>query len=343
MKSRQSEACQDSAAEATIRVRPAFAVVESLTVVGRRIRAIGMYSIALAVGGVLLLAANAKVVEVKPALLTNQVRWHSDYYEAYRAAEKAHKMLFIYFCNDASARNAPGQPIPLDPIDSALSAAAERSKLDNFVLVRVPLDTNVPIDGRPSRLLYNAAFSELRHGPGLVVIDLAHADATYYHDVVSVCPFIPGKYYHFEPEHVSTLLDLPAGSVTQRTMVFAVRIHPEQPASTQGEADSILYDEAESHSRYQASIQVQGHHQWESRFHRIMSRLFRRGTPGTPAEVVAESWPNENLVDSCIDCVDSWRHSPGHWSEVHAQHVGYGYDIKRGANGIWYATGIFSN
>jgi hypothetical protein len=295
------------------------------------------------IGNLLLFAGVARGVEVKTAILTNQVRWQSDYFAAYRAARQTHKMLFIYFCNNESLRSTQGQPIPLDPIDSALSTAAERSKLDNFVLVRLPIDTNLPINGEQSRLLDQAAFSELHRGPGLVIIDLAHPDAPYYGDVVSVCPFKPGKYYHFEPEHVATLLDLPAGTVTQRTMVFAVRIHPERPSSTQGEASPVLYDEAESHSRYQASIQLQGHHQWESRFHRIMARLFRRGTPGTPAEVVAESWPNENLVDSCIDCVDSWHHSPGHWSEVHAQHVGYGYDIKRGANGIWYATGIFNN
>ena len=139
------------------------------------------------------------------------------------------------------------------------------------------------------------------------------------------------------------LMDLPPGSVTQRTMVFAVRIHPEKPASTLGEADPVLYDEAASHSQYQAQIRVQGHQQWESRFHRIISRLFGRGTPGTPCEVVAESWPNENLVDSCVDCVASWRQSSGHWSAVRAQHASYGYDIQRGSNGIWYATGIFSN
>jgi hypothetical protein len=58
-------------------------------------------------------------------------------------------------------------------------------------------------------------------------------------------------------------------------------------------------------------------------------------------EIVAESWPNESLVEACIDCVDSWRQSPGHWGAVRANHPLFGYDIKRGRNGIWYATGIF--
>ena len=126
-------------------------------------------------------------------------------------------------------------------------------------------------------------------------------------------------------------------------MVFAVRIHPESPASTASKESPVLADEASAQSRYQAQICVQGHHQWESRFHRIIGRLFGRGTPGTPKEVVAESWPNQNLIDSCIDCVDSWRQSSGHWAAVRAPHDSYGYDIQRGPNGIWYATGIFAD
>ncbi len=57
---------------------------------------------------------------------------------------------------------------------------------------------------------------------------------------------------------------------------------------------------------------------------------------------MAESWPNEDLVEACVDCVHSWRQSPGHWSAVQDRHRMFGYDIKRGVNGIWYATGIFA-
>jgi hypothetical protein len=309
-------------------------------------------SLALAVvaccGG-LLTACRASAVEVRTAILTNQVRWHSDYFEAYRAARENHKMLFIYFCNNGAMRSVSARPIPLDPIDSALSDPRARAKLDDFVLVRLPLDASTLVDGKPSLLLSHPAFAELRSEPGLAILDLAHPAASYYAYVVSICPFTAGKYYRVQQEHVATLLDLPAGTITQRTMVFAVRIHPERPASTLGEASPVLYEEAESHSQYQAQGQVQGHQQWERRFHRIIARLFGRAgrdsptVAAMPAEVVAESWPNENLVDSCVDCVDSWRHSSGHWSQVHAQHVSYGYDIQRGNNGIWYATGIFSN
>jgi hypothetical protein len=39
--------------------------------------------------------------------------------------------------------------------------------------------------------------------------------------------------------------------------------------------------------------------------------------------------------------VASWRQSSGHWRAVSGHHAAYGYDIRRGGNGIWYATGIF--
>jgi hypothetical protein len=124
-------------------------------------------------------------------------------------------------------------------------------------------------------------------------------------------------------------------------MILAVRIHPEHPASTTGQENPVLLSEATDHSDYQAQIHVQGHQDWESRFHRILGKLFRRGEPGMPVEVVAESWPDQDLMDSCVDCVASWRQSPGHWDAVKARQASYGYDIREGTNGIWYATGIF--
>ena len=49
------------------------------------------------------------------------------------------------------------------------------------------------------------------------------------------------------------------------------------------------------------------------------------------------------MLDSCLDCVDSWRHSSGHWQGVSGRHRAFGYDIRRGGNGIWYGTGIFAD
>jgi hypothetical protein len=144
---------------------------------------------------------------------------------------------------------------------------------------------------------------------------------------------------YYRPEPVIAMLDLPPGTLTQRTMIFAVRTHPERPASAYGRFHPVLAGEAQSHSDHQARIRVQGHHSWETRFHRINARI---GNGSSATEVVAESWPGETLVEAAIECVHSWRQSPGHWGAVRSSHAEFGFDMRRGGNGIWYATGIFS-
>ncbi|MCG8586150.1 MAG: hypothetical protein MI757_15690, partial [Pirellulales bacterium] len=81
-----------------------------------------------------------------------------------------------------------------------------------------------------------------------------------------------------------------------------------------------------------------GHQRWDERFRSIKARI---SSDLVPVEVCAESWPGENLVEAAIECVYSWRRSDGHWRSVSAYHPIYGYDMARGTNGVWYATGVF--
>ena len=259
--------------------------------------------------------------------------WHTDYYDAYRAARKAKHMLLINFVpanENATQRNLDqyiGQSVPV------------RDKLAAFERVRVPVDATVDINDKPVRLLSHPGFVHLNGQPGIAVVDLASKGHDFYGEVVTSLPYSSGKYYHWRNSHLAAVLDLPAGTITQRTMVWAVRTHPEAPQSTTGHQAPQLAEAAERHSQHQAAIGVQGHHQWDSRFHSIRSQV----GAGMASEVVAESWPNQNMLDSCIDCVQSWRHSSGHWGAVRSRHRLFGYDIRRGGNGIWYGTGIFAN
>jgi hypothetical protein len=255
---------------------------------------------------------------------------HTDYQKAMSEAAQSRKLLFVYFYDPqmTAARRA------FETL--TLSQFEIQEKLRRYVVVKLPKDAQITIDGQPLVLLEHPAFAEMLSRPGVAVVDLAHERAEYYGHVVSTFPFTPGKYYR--KEALSIVLDLPPGTLTQRTMIFAVRIHPEGPASTQGQFHNVLASEARSHADYQAAIQVQGHQSWDLRFQRINSKLPH---DVLAQEVVAESWPNESLVEACVDCVDSWRQSPGHWGAVRGRHPLFGYDIKRGRNGIWYATGIF--
>lgn len=261
---------------------------------------------------------------------SSRVAWMTDYGEALAEAEREGKMLFVYF------HGRPGDPRCARFETKTLGDPAVCKRLQAYVCVRLPLDSGIRFKGRPTVLLGHDSFREMLGSPGVVIVDFANRDARHYGCVVSTFP-MAGK-LRYTAEWMAVILDLPPGTLTQRTLIYAVRIHPDRPASTSGRLDAYLVKEAESHSRYQARIRLQGHHHWEKRFHRINAELPR----GLMAcEVCAESWPGENLVEAAIECVRCWRYSSGHWSAVRAMHPVYGYDMKRGPNGIWYATGVF--
>ncbi len=281
-------------------------------------------------------AAEKATDKAKPAKATDdrdsppEIPWHSSYAKAMDVAEKQGRMLLIYFCdpgNDEPCRRFKAET--LDDPDVC-------DKLREYVCVRIPLDAAIKIDGEDVVLLEHRSFKEMLGKPGIAIADFANAGADHYGHVVSTFPITKKLWY--TPERMVTILTLPPGTLTQRTLIYAVRIHPDKPSSTDGRVDSRLAGEAEKHSRYQARIRRQGHHHWDRRFRRINTRL-PRGL--VACEVCAESWPGENLVEAAVECVRCWRLSEGHWSAVRAFHRVYGYDIKRGPNGIWYATGIF--
>lgn len=260
----------------------------------------------------------------------SEIQWQADYTQATRQAVSAKKLLCIYFHDPK-----PG-PAHAAFEKRSLAPGVLRSFADRYVWVKAPTNATITLDGRSTKLLSHAAFREMESRPGIAIVDYHTADRTLYGRVVSAFAF-PSRTY-VGPRTLAVILDLPAGSLTQRTMVYAVRTHPEAPASARGVMSRTLAREAQSHSSHQANIGVQGHHNWDSRFQRINGKLGGL----TSQEVVAESWPNENLVEACVDCVHSWRQSPGHWGAVRGRHHMFGYDIKRGSNGIWYATGIFA-
>jgi len=267
------------------------------------------------------------------------LNWHTDYDVACDEARDAKKMLLVNFMPRAGSDAQRG-------LEKFLHEnKAVRAQLQDYVLVRVRVDervrglkTGLRRKNR-DRLIDDAAFKHLGRKAGLAMVDYRHGNEPFYGDVVTALPFQDGKYFRWKNSHLVAALGLPAGTITQRTMVWAVRTHPEEPRSTVGTMHAELASLATKHSAYQASIGVQGHQNWETRFHLVVARAHA----GTASEVVAESWENQDLIDSCIDCVQSWRQSPGHWNGVKSRHRYYGYDVRKGSNGIWYGTGIFAD
>lgn len=249
-----------------------------------------------------------------------------DYAAATEAARQAQAMLLVSVePAGGDAADAVGQWLEQPGVQERFAATGTP-----WVFCRLGLhDAGAGLVGDP-------ALREMRRGPGVFVVD--HTPGAYTGRIVSILPRTAGKYYSFSPSHLDALATLPQGSLTQRSLILAVRIHPEHPQSSQGSFEPTLAEAATAHSEHQARIGRQGHHGWQSRSQALAGRV---GGSGYPQEVCAESWENQDLLDSCVDCVASWRQSSGHWNAVRSPQSSYGYDIRRGPNGIWYATGIF--
>ncbi|HUE70302.1 MAG TPA: hypothetical protein VMP01_05380 [Pirellulaceae bacterium] len=261
----------------------------------------------------------------------NSIAWRSNYRAALEEAQAAGGMALLWFVDPA------GEPENESRQRELLSRCLADPRESRFTPVRLPTDATLPATEETTaiRLLDHPAFAEMFGHPGIAIIDMRDECSPHFHHVVSVYPFVRGS---ISEQSLTALLDLPAGSLTQRTLVWAVRTQSDQPASTSGELSPLLMEEAASHSRHQAAICRQGHHCWEERFHKINERL---PADLVAQEICAESWPGQGLLAAAQECVHSWRQSSGHWNAVRTRHPLFGYDMQRGANGIWYAAGVF--
>ncbi len=257
---------------------------------------------------------------------------HHDYGQAYEAAEVDGRMLMI-----AVVQQVDG-PIAREWRQWLRTLPARDALLGRYELALLPTTAHVPHnDGTQVPILDHPGLAELHGQPGVVVIDLVDADSPTYGKVVFLYSFV-GRYRLSFGAFLESLA-LPPGSLTQRMLTFAVRVHDDDPQSADSRPLPLFADAATAHSQHQAEIELQGHHQWERRFQELLAQL-----PGDllPYEVCAESWPDETLIEAAHECVDSWRQSSGHWLRVAAQTRYFAYDMKRGDNGIWYATGILA-
>jgi hypothetical protein len=280
----------------------------------------------------LLLSDAAFASGADPQAVETAIAWLDDYHAGMELAQARRKLAFVWFY-DASETEATTQferQVLLQP--AVMDLLAERC-----IAIRLPVDATVATGGLEVALLDHPAFAEMQRAPGIALLDMTDDQSPNFRHVVSVYPFTSQS---ISADKLAVMLDLPLGTLTQRTLIFAVRTHPEQPASARSHYSPLLARETESHAVHQATLTLQGHHQWESRFHSINAQL-----PGglVTQEVCAESWPGQSLVEAAEECVHSWRQSSGHWEAVSRRHVLFGYDMKRGRNGVWYAAGIFAH
>lgn len=256
------------------------------------------------------------------------VTWHSEFLKASLLAKEQKKDLVIHFRAD-------------DSLDQALDSPEVRERLKNFVCVRLPMDYVY----KGEKMIERAPLAAMLGRPGLCVVSRRDESLATHDQVISAHPQV-GSSYRWAPalgkREICLILDLPAGAtLSQRCMIYAVTVHPDGPRSVHGSAHPAFLGHAESHSGRQAALRNQHHADLIGTMRQLGART-GVGVGGA-SEVVAESWGNEHVLEAAFSCVDAWRHSAGHWRAVMNQHRFFGYDITQGADGKWYATGIFAD
>ena len=256
------------------------------------------------------------------------VHWLSSYREAITAADRQNKMLLIYFCDHGA--DSPCERFKKETLDDP----QVRRKLRNYVCLRLPLDAKITVQGKQVVLLEHEAFHEMLGRPGVAIVDY-RADAE---------PARGGGQRVSDHRNALVYAGTDGGDLDSsagHAHAADADLRGADPSRSSGqhrrrtESDVVgggrkPFAVSSRHSRARPSLLGLA-------FRRILSRL---PGVGAPREVCAESWGGQNLVEAAIECVRCWRLSSGHWSAVCARSRFFGYDMKCGGNGVWYATGI---
>jgi len=273
------------------------------------------------------------------------IDWETDYESAMESAKSSSRNLLIYLCADKNTE-IPDElaALPLVSVckkfDSVVSDDSfARSEFCPYILLKLPMDAKITDeDGTKTTLYAMPGFEHMVGHPGLVVIDFESRDKSYYGEVVGILPFLQGV--SPTAHQAETFLTLPPGTLTQRTLTYAVRIHPDRPLSTDGEPAPIMMQMAAEHALYQAERGYLTHQNFGTRTSQAKEVL---GDGGMPAEICAQSQIGAGLFEGAIGCMRAWRYSSAHWSIARRSHTHYGYDMARGKNGAWFAVGFFIN
>jgi hypothetical protein len=291
----------------------------------------------------------------------NERNWFEDFDGAMYVARTSGKNLLIYFSAEGNNESAQVAKVANTGLSNGSKSVRNRDRgqlsslsyicgdfernvfesesivelMDQFVLLKLPTDTKVLSgDGTEVSIIDLPMFKEMVGLPGLAIIDFEDYDAAYYGEVIGVLPFInstsPNQF------QTTTFLTIPSCKLTQRTLTYAVRIHPDRPLSADGEIEPTLMAEATEHAAYQAKNRVLGHQNFSARSSRVRAALGE-----SMSEVCAQSGSYNGHFEAALACVRGWRGSPAHWRSVRAKQKYFAYDMVQSSNGLWYATGLF--
>lgn len=244
--------------------------------------------------------------------------WLTDYHAARAEAVRSRRMLLVAVDGEDSVFAPRPHSIPA---------------LWSYVLLRQTTETTYDVDGKPRRLLEFGDFAPLKGQPGVVIYDFKHVGKPYYGQVVSAMPYrylgpTAGKNVFDDTYRERKLLTLEPGTLTQRTLTWAVRVSKghgsNQPLrSADGRPNETLRLGARRNSQLQCRMGV-GH--------------FAGGLTGAE---IASPGPGQDIVDAALNMVRIWSTSPPHYGVMVRYHAEHGYDMWPSSTNHWYGTGRF--
>ncbi len=273
----------------------------------------------------------------KPETPVDSLKWHSDYIAAYVEASQKKRYLLMLF------RDAIAGGEPLASIDDVF-APSMRPILEQFSRVELPLNAVMPIladknndsqkKGLPNLLLKHRSFRHLGTQPGIAVVDLTNRSSPNYARVVTVLPLPESG--QFQNGSLTLALNLPKGTISQRTLLFAIRSTVPDSSLSMREFNSTLVELAHRNSRYMSSAGQTGSFDQETRQQRIEQEF---GPQAELKQLVFATDSEATIHEAALQAVTKWIETSESFDVLDAPATEMGMDMFQNfESGRWFVT-----
>ena len=275
------------------------------------------------------------VVKDSPEKTLGTLNWHEDYVSAYAEASQQKSFLLMLFRN-------PAERDQLEAADSPLGDPQLRPILEQFSRVELPVNAAIPAtqgdasqdDTIPSLLLQHRSFRHLHSRAGLAIVDLTDPESSNHARVVSVLP-LPEE-GRFDVNNLELLLTLPHGSISQRTLLFAVRRTVPDSSLSMREFAPTLTQFARRNCRYMAHREQSVPFEQDVRREAVASEF---GPQAELRELVFATDTATTIHDAALQAVNEWMAAADSLETLTAPADAMGMELFQSPEtGRWYAT-----
>lgn len=277
-------------------------------------------------------ANNEPQVTQVPRKKVGDLQWHQDYLAGYQQAMQDKRMLVMLF-HDASLPDHSVTRV------SGFGAESLQPLLEKYVRISLPVNAVTPSadpNGVPSRLIEHRSFRHLKSQAGLAIVDLTDEQSANYGRVVSALPMPEDGRY--SPEILETLLQLPTGSIGQRSLMLAVRTGVDGDNFTSGEANTHLHQMANRNARMMAQSDRVVGFDTDVRATAIRE-LFGDGVRIHELHFATEG--PASVQEAAIQAVSKWLQDSEDRRALRQSSFAYGIELFQAPNSQrWFATCI---